>query len=920
MHEFGQGELKSHDKKVTDQKQALAIAFSEARKVYPNYGMMKKAGEVKDAAVKGLFSLDAIEGKKFPGYTFGDDWNGWATPYFEKPEANLIMEALGGTYNDGKYLFDDGYDGFDEYEKQTIETVDGPKDVYAIGAYSWTWDNDLMKNGGEVKRSSAGDKEGWHFVVGPNFTSALYKTKKEAEDKLDKYLETGKFDFYGTAEMHDGGSVGERAVVLAKIYKEGTAKQLWEAWTPENRVHFLLDHAVEFFELMGDNYTKSSNGFAVLSYDALPSPIKKSVLIHHAQGMYRTGGSIASRFWNTTKKHTKTAFEKSKELAGKGYEKTKAGLSQAKAYTEKKIHDQKKNIALDVLDETRGKVDSKHDSRLLNQAANFVEDIYAGGGEISDKLDTLYKKYSEKDYWGTKAVKENKLKEWELALSKGDKNAEKFTRQDIIDTYEKMDRAGFDYMVNKIKTRIDEKNTKELKSGIRYDQKLSQDIYELFTGKSLKGMNNKQLGEYFDQTYGTSMAGGGGADEGVDLFEDYDNIPPKVQKILDKYQEGIEGEDYQELQKAKDELEKIGYTFEFYLDGTAYDLRKIGQKGKVDVWEEKEKKKEKEEKKESEEVKAARKIAMKHFDTIDQKAAIEYKGIKFVKMGNKLIYVPTEEKLMEVLGLMAGGGAASEYKTEMSKINERQLANTLKEIKKAIRDKKTWALYDEYEDDNYHSENVILVTQTVGNDTDKQDALDIWRAHAMAGSIPDDAYQKRNLLSKKLWPKFVEYAKETEGIKMADGGEYQKREGGSIKKYNEGAEISSKLSPAKKKLLDRINTLKATKSNAGAAAQKAIQKKIDVLQKQFDYNPSAKERALANKGKYALDVPTKHSKFIYKKLWGMKILPRIHTLNGTSSIVVNSQINLVKAYRIYSDLLKEKGESVPPLSKIGRKL
>ncbi len=131
---------------------------------------------------------------------------------------------------------------------------------------------------------------------------------------------------------------------------------------------------------------------------------------------------------------------------------------------------------------------------------------------------------------------------------------------------------------------------------------------------------------------------------------------------------------------------------------------------------------------------------------------------------------------------------------------------------------------------------------------------------------------------------------------------------------------SKAMSPAKKKLLDRINTLKAANANAGAAAQKSIQKKIDVLQKQFDYNPSAKEKARDNKGKFALDVPASYSKAMYKKLWAMKVFPRIHKLNGTHSIVVSSKVNLDKAYEVYSDMLKEKKEKFPALSTISRKL
>ena len=71
---------------------------------------------------------------------------------------------------------------------------------------------------------------------------------------------------------------------------------------------------------------------------------------------------------------------------------------------------------------------------------------------------------------------------------------------------------------------------------------------------------------------------GGETEEGVDLFEDYDEIPDNVQEILQKYD--FEEGDYRTLEKAKKDVETVGYTFEYSLDGTAYDLRKIGQKGK----------------------------------------------------------------------------------------------------------------------------------------------------------------------------------------------------------------------------------------------------------------------------------------------------------------------------------------------------
>lgn len=759
MHEFGQGELKSHGRTVDDQKQALAIAFSEARKVYPNYGMMKKAGEINPAAVKGLFSLDAIEGKKFSGYTFGDDWNGWATPYFERPEANLVMEALGGTYKDGKYLFDDGYDG-EEYEKETIDTVDGPKEVYAIGAYSWTWNNDLMKNG--------------------------------------------------------GGITGEQAAALAQIYKTGTAKQLWEAWTPDNRTHFLMDHAVEFFELMGDDYTKSSNGFAVLSYDTLPSPIKKSVLIHHAQGMYAGGGGV-----------------KGDQL--------------------QLFKDRLDTIAIDL--------EGEDEEMLAHLRYDLMDDI---DSEVANIMVTNFENNELNKISDKKMVDQIKK-----AIGNYRSSSIGKTPQQVWKAWNMPERLNF------IVNHTGKQHTP------RTQDELANKAY-IFLPKDIKQELNKLYS-------GTLMAKGGGADEGIDLFEDYENIPPKVQRILTKYEEGFEEGDYEVLKKALAEVEKQGYTFEYYLDGQAFDLRKIGQKGKSEG------------------------------------------------MG---MNAPS--------ATMAGGGGVEEKQflsKDLSGRGEKSYTLTESHIRK------TWDL-DETDDDD----------QTLSDFLDNSDDGDTWRNGteylenigtgnmAGGGGIPGTKGGRFKFdIGDKVMVDDTGFVKKFEGFdltkpatirdrnKSKSGGKtyyfYKLTMANGDKPFNQAEEdtltiatmaggggIPSKLSPAKKKLLDRINTLKAAKANAGEAAQKSIQKKIDVLQKQFDYNPSAKERARDNKGKFALDVPASYSKGIYKKLWSMKIMPRIHKLNGTHSIVVSSKVNLDKAFEVYSDMLKEKKEKVPGLSTISRKL
>ena len=58
----------------------------------------------------------------------------------------------------------------------------------------------------DIDKAKLGSKRGWAFSVHfdnrsyPNLISALYKTKKETQAQLNRYLETGDFDTYGSAE------------------------------------------------------------------------------------------------------------------------------------------------------------------------------------------------------------------------------------------------------------------------------------------------------------------------------------------------------------------------------------------------------------------------------------------------------------------------------------------------------------------------------------------------------------------------------------------------------------------------------------------------------------------------------------------------------------------------------------------------
>ena len=66
----------------------------------------------------------------------------------------------------------------------------------------------------------------------------------------------------------------------------------------------------------------------------------------------------------------------------------------------------------------------------------------------------------------------------------------------------------------------------------------------------------------------------------VDLFVDYENIPQKVQVILDKYAQKFGDDlgemDYSDMAEMHKEIQGVGYTFESYLDNVPYGLRPIG--------------------------------------------------------------------------------------------------------------------------------------------------------------------------------------------------------------------------------------------------------------------------------------------------------------------------------------------------------
>jgi len=82
-----------------------------------------------------------------------------------------------------------------------------------------------------------------------------------------------------------------------------------------------------------------------------------------------------------------------------------------------------------------------------------------------------------------------------------------------------------------------------------------------------RAIHDKNVQKIIKESGGTSVI--------EDLFEVPEYIPQEIQEILDKYNEGFDGGDYEALKKAQKEVQEYGFTFDYDLGGGAFDLHVV---------------------------------------------------------------------------------------------------------------------------------------------------------------------------------------------------------------------------------------------------------------------------------------------------------------------------------------------------------
>ena len=148
--------------------------------------------------------------KAYIGYTEGNSWNGWATPYFALDEAKRVAEGFNECAEypmqydevyDQFYILDTETEELETWKGINVPTPEGIKHLYGIGAYSWVWD--------------------------------------EANDQDCKYLAEVIEDFlyeYDTYSYRDVGIDREEVVEAIKIQLRELKifQQAYETWHNEN--------------------------------------------------------------------------------------------------------------------------------------------------------------------------------------------------------------------------------------------------------------------------------------------------------------------------------------------------------------------------------------------------------------------------------------------------------------------------------------------------------------------------------------------------------------------------------------------------------------------------------------------------------------------------------------------------------------
>lgn len=156
------------------------------------------------------------------------------------------------------------------------------------------------------------------------------------------------------------------------------------------------------------------------------------------------------------------------------------------------------------------KAKAKSQQEVIDKINSYLNSVKMEKGGSAGSLEDIYEKYRAKDYWDTAHDIKRKKEERDYFASKGDEKAKAMTDADIEKFYAEKEKSDFFKYAEKVKKALDEKDSKWLRANLRYDQKITLELVEFYTGEKA-GKNNKEIAAWIDKFASAPVMGKGGA-------------------------------------------------------------------------------------------------------------------------------------------------------------------------------------------------------------------------------------------------------------------------------------------------------------------------------------------------------------------------------------------------------------------------
>ena len=182
---------------------------------------------------------------------------------------------------------------------------------------------------------------------------------------------------------------------------------------------------------------------------------------------------------------------------------------------------------------------------VMNKGKNFkpgmeLEKSHDQMKKIGESLnenrdfEKLYKLFTKKDYFNLKNSIKQMLRNYDVALKKGDKGAQKYTKQDVIKSVTAQNKENAKRVYDELVTAIKKKDIRRLKSRLRYNQPYSMAIFNQITGKKLpkttRDIHSFLDNEFMKESVKESM-NPSAVKKMRDEFEKTGELPPHLKKF-----------------------------------------------------------------------------------------------------------------------------------------------------------------------------------------------------------------------------------------------------------------------------------------------------------------------------------------------------------------------------------------------------